>query len=495
MPEQDSVEGGDPMNRWLWAGFFCILAMIIVAFSFPRRKHDQPVLAVPIDSSDVRPVQVLQDGFTSSQACLECHQDEHTSWHASYHRTMTQLINPETAPDAIRDATVEVQGQQYEFKQEGDKFFVTFNDPLSRGDLRRRELLMMTGSHHMHVFWYETECKGTPGELDVVYLKEEQRWIPRLSSFLQPPEPEPPQIGTWNRTCSKCHATHALERFNSDETNWDTQVAEFGIACEACHGEGAQHIQRHSSKNEELVDQDKIVNPESASKQVSADVCGRCHSVSLHDFNSLSKEDYYVKGNPFEPGELLSESEFNRIIQASGEHRKSELFQEWAKFGHPDGSFWEDGMVRVTGREYNGLIESPCFQHGGLTCVSCHTMHPSTGQSLEQWRDDQLKPGMRGDQACLQCHADYKDRVAEHSHHAAGSSGSRCMNCHMPYTTFGLLKTIRSHQISSPSVRTSLSTDRPSAVRSLPPGSHFHLDRRPPARVVRPTKGQDRSRG
>ena len=25
-------------------------------------------------------------------------------------------------------------------------------------------------------------------------------------------------------------------------------------------------------------------------------------------------------------------------------------------------SFWADGMVRVSGREYNGLIESPCFK-------------------------------------------------------------------------------------------------------------------------------------
>ena len=26
-------------------------------------------------------------------------------------------------------------------------------------------------------------------------------------------------------------------------------------------------------------------------------------------------------------------------------------------------SFWADGMVRVSGREYNGLIESPCFKN------------------------------------------------------------------------------------------------------------------------------------
>ncbi len=25
------------------------------------------------------------------------------------------------------------------------------------------------------------------------------------------------------------------------------------------------------------------------------------------------------------------------------------------------GTFWSDGMVRVSGREYNGLIDSPCY--------------------------------------------------------------------------------------------------------------------------------------
>ena len=27
------------------------------------------------------------------------------------------------------------------------------------------------------------------------------------------------------------------------------------------------------------------------------------------------------------------------------------------------GLMWSDGMVRVSGREYNGLINSPCFKH------------------------------------------------------------------------------------------------------------------------------------
>lgn len=460
---------------WLWLGAGFAIVLAVVAF---RRNEveDEPdevsvTVGTPVVSRSLRPVEVRPEGYAASTACLECHQEEHRSWHASYHRTMTQVVTPETAPEAIRDKSVTVEGRDYQFEQEGEAFFVTFADPLSHGQRRRREILMMTGSHHMHVFWYETEADGTPGELDIVYLIDEQRWIPRLASFLRPPEPESPQIGTWNRTCSKCHATHARERFQAEKVSWDTHVVEFGIACEACHGQGADHIRRYAEEDQTLAKSDQIVNPAVISKQASADLCGRCHSVSMADFDALSMEDYAEEGNPFTPGQLLSECGFNRIIQAGPKDRETELFQRWSKVEDPSGSFWQDGMTRVAGREYNGLIESPCFQHGEMTCLSCHTMHPSESQSLEDWRDDQLKPGMRGDQACLQCHSEFADRIAEHTHHAVDSSGSRCMNCHMPYTTFGLLKSIRSHQISSPSVKASVTTDRPSACALC------HLDR------------------
>jgi hypothetical protein len=45
------------------------------------------------------------------------------------------------------------------------------------------------------------------------------------------------------------------------------------------------------------------------------------------------------------------------------------------------------------------------------------------------------------------------------------------MNCHMPYTTYGLLKAIRSHTITSPSVSATRETGRPDAC------SLCHLDR------------------
>src|ERR1051325_4182157 len=107
-------------------------------------------------------------------------------------------------------------------------------------------------------------------------------------------------------------------------------------------------------------------------------------------------------------------------------------------------------MIRVSGREYSGLVQTPCYQKGEMSCVSCHSMHKMTST------DDQLARNMDGNQACYQCHEDFSKKLAQHTRHSAESPGSLCYNCHMPHTTYGLLKGIRSHQISSPTVKSSL---------------------------------------
>jgi predicted CXXCH cytochrome family protein len=124
-------------------------------------------------------------------------------------------------------------------------------------------------------------------------------------------------------------------------------------------------------------------------------------------------------------------------------------------------------MIRVSGREHNSFIESACFEGGELSCLSCHSMHSSDP-------DDQLAEralGRQGDDACLQCHAAYADDIEAHTFHDPESSGSRCVNCHMPHTVYGLLKNIRSHWIDSPNATTTVETGRPNACELC------HLDR------------------
>jgi len=43
-----------------------------------------------------RPNQVVEADFTSSNSCRACHPAQYATWHASYHRTMTQVASPVT---------------------------------------------------------------------------------------------------------------------------------------------------------------------------------------------------------------------------------------------------------------------------------------------------------------------------------------------------------------------------------------------------------------
>jgi hypothetical protein len=180
-------------------------------------------------------------------------------------------------------------------------------------------------------------------------------------------------------------------------------------------------------------------------------------------------------GLSYRPGGELSTA--RSVVQLADRRLLSGLVRDSPEF--VEQHFWSDGMVRVSGREYNGLVESPCYLHGNATrgileCTSCHQMHrtPDDPRTVEAWADDQLKQGMRGNAACESCHQKYTGTMAlvSHTRHEADSGGSRCYNCHMPYTSYGLLKAIRSHQISSPNVETDIEVGRPNACNQC------HLD-------------------
>ncbi|MDP6764223.1 MAG: hypothetical protein QF903_02405 [Planctomycetota bacterium] len=240
----------------------------------------------------------------------------------------------------------------------------------------------------------------------------------------------------------------------------DTHVAELGIACEACHGPGEAHVdanrdpRRRYDLHASGAADGTVVNPALLDKERATHVCTRCHGV--HRFkNHTDRERWSEHGFRYRPGDLLTDTV---DIDQDGLDK-----------------FWPDDVVRVTGREGNGLFKTPCYLKGEMSCLTCHESHQKPGdpRTRAEWADDQLKPLMRTDHACLQCHDEYSDEetLAAHSHHPPGSSGSRCMNCHMPYTTTGLLKAIRSHTVTEPSAAETVEVGRPNACNLC------HLDR------------------
>ena len=479
-----------------------------------------------------RPIQVPADGYVSSQTCRACHPSQYASWHRSYHRTMTQVATPDTVAASFDAARVDVvPGEPMVLDRRGQQVWAEFVDPddaegqalggqtgvrtgvrppsdpgLSPVRPRRikRQVVMTTGSHNQQIYWYATGKSRVLGQLPAIWLIADRRWIPRRAAIMSPPGRAHSETGAWNGICVACHATNGQPQFDTPfgsqpivTQTADTRAAEFGISCEACHGPSADHVRANGSPLRRYTlhftsaPDPTIVQPMRLTPRLSSQVCGQCHA--FWEFADPRRErEANAHGLPYRPGDELSATRF--LVQPTQNLDSPTTRAFLAEdAGFIRDIFWSDGMVRATGREYNGLIDSPCYKNATdekrtLTCFSCHSMHQTEGDGrpVGDWADDQLAPRAAGNEACVQCHGPvargFQPRdsgperaapqaIEAHTHHRADSAGSSCYNCHMPYTTYGLLKTIRSHQISNPSVQATLETGRPNACNLC------HLDK------------------
>lgn len=403
------------------------------------------------ETAAAQPVRTRDDGlFAGSKACRECHPGQHESWHRTYHRTMTQVAGPESVLAPFDGRELKSYGMTVRVERRGDEFWVEIADPEwvlnrvmreidpSAGEAPRVEkrIVMTTGSHHFQVYWYAADETGELWQFPWRYHIGEARWMHQDDVFLHSP-PRMPGLGhrVWNGSCIECHSVAGQPGKNLETQRFEeTRVAELGIACEACHGPGAAHVR---GQRDGRIHDSPMVHPKSCSPELSVQICGSCHGhFEYTDPNAVLRRQF--AGREFRPGE-----DFTR------EARFLSVADETVVRDGPDvlsiSRFWADGACRSGGREYNGLVDSACHVQGRLTCLECHSMHDSDP-------DDQLAARMETNDACYQCHESYRDRLVEHTHHPAGSSGSLCYNCHMPYTSYALLKAIRSHRIDSPRV-------------------------------------------
>lgn len=447
------------------------LLAAMVAFAVwlgqPRRQNSAPV---KITRQAALPAPREDAGFTTSQGCQQCHPAQHQSWHASYHRTMTQPARPDTVLGDFSDVTLEQRGYVYKLSREGDEFWVEMPDldwfnhdvrePLEPTEFGRtkRRVTMLTGSHHYQVCWLSTGVGNLMMSMPYAYLIGDRRWVPRSNVFLSPYTLE---TQYWNDNCIHCHSVAPFPNARIDQRAIASQCVELGIACEACHGPGEAHVRWHEAhsdlvENDDDVADPTIVLPTRLEHRKSAQVCGQCHGLSVF------KDPVGVNnrtGIQFRAGDELTH---DRYIVYPLKYLSTQAEREavWEYYSsQPDGlrsQFWDDGTIRVVGREYNGLIQSGCYLRGELSCVSCHSLHGGKP-------DDQLAPALLDNQACYQCHGEYRERLEAHTHHPAGSAGSQCMNCHMANTTYGLLKFTRGHRIDSPSVALDAHFGRPNA--------------------------------
>ncbi|MGE4608754.1 MAG: hypothetical protein AAEJ52_18635, partial [Myxococcota bacterium] len=326
------------------------------------------------------PVEERFDGYVSSGTCRACHPREYATWHASYHRTMTQSATPESVLGDFDDARVSLKGIDYRMFREGDAFFAEWDRPVpgkAKTSRRvRRQLVLTTGSHHDQMYWHPTTRNGRAlRQFPLDYSLRLGRWIPAQSTYLlQPGSGGGHPVGEWNRVCSKCHTVSPQLR--AEEGGLATRVAEFGVACEACHGPAGEHVasnrdpvHRYAQHLSDGSDPD-IVEPSQIDSKRSAEVCGQCHGVWMFG----DELDGYQPGMDIHERRILVRPSY---ADPDYQPKDSTDRRNWAAVRaafREDPSFltstyWSDGVLRVSGREYSGMLESGCFQRGEITCL------------------------------------------------------------------------------------------------------------------------------
>ncbi|MCS6978445.1 MAG: cytochrome c3 family protein [Gemmatales bacterium] len=431
--------------------------------------------------------------YVTSASCYKCHPHHYETWHRSFHRTMTQEATPQTVRGDFNDRVLLIRGIPTRMTREGDRFFMETADPAwarrmaetgkppeewGPAKLRRFEVVRLVGSHWFQECMYRDEA-GRYWRLPVSFHIAGGRWVHTNGAFLAPDTNDFWEKTTiWNESCVYCHNTKPSKRPTGwtmlkgqrTPSGYDTRVAELGIACEACHGPGELHVQVNSDPGRRFLLQRSgqadptIINPARLSPQRASEVCAHCHASTVP--RASAWDDQHT--DPYTPGDDLERFLF--VFWSEAEQRQ--LYAEQFRRVPPpppeplDGRFWPDGTPLTTAVEYQGMALSRCYEEGKgrLSCLTCHTLHADDPNF-------QLGKEMATNEACLQCHAEYRDRIEAHTHHRTDSPGSLCYNCHMPYQAYSLLAVHRTHRIHSPFIKDSLGTGKPHACNLC------HLDK------------------
>ena len=125
-----------------------------------------------------------------------------------------------------------------------------------------------------------------------------------------------------------------------------------------------------------------------------------------------------------------------------------------------DPAYWPDGRTRRFSNDALGLWQSECFLKGGVTCVGCHT----TAHEMDIDKNPQLRPDANA--LCTRCHTGIGKALVAHTRHAATSTGSSCVECHMPRTVLSIKAQIRDHSMSIPIPENTIAHGIPNACNN-----------------------------
>jgi Flp pilus assembly protein TadD len=377
---------------------------------------------------------VFDAHYVGRTACARCHRKENASWQGSHHDMAMQLPDDKSVLGDFSGSSFRYAGVTTRFSKRQGRFLVRTDGP--DGKLQEYEVAYTFGFTPLQQYLIAFPG-GRYQALGIAWdsrpAKEGgQRWFhlyPNERLTHTDPLHWTGRNQNWNFMCAECHSTNLRKNYRAAEDRYETTFSEIDVACEACHGPGSAHVawgERVEQGTARQKDADKhlavlLKDPSGGGwertaaeptarrtvargSQVELDTCGRCHAR-----RSVVSEDY-VHGRP--------------LLDA---HRPALL---------EEGLYFADGQIQDEVYEYGSFVQSRMYR-AGVTCSDCHDPHS-------------LRVEPSADRVCARCHDDKAFATPAHHFHHPGSSGSRCVSCHMPARTYMVVDSRRDHSLRAP---------------------------------------------
>lgn len=379
-------------QKWLAAlGGVALLAAgasVVFWFQWDAGRMRRPSLPPGASES-------LRDGFRpnalTSASCRNCHEEVFALWEQSHHAKANRLLSPKKdRPAFIPAHTLLSAGLETRMFWKSDQ--ATIETPLADGVVRTFHPDMVLAHTPMQQFlvpfgdgrWQVTEWAWDPARAD---------WFNVYGSEGRHPREWGSWAGrgmNWNSNCATCHMTGFAKDYAISTDSYASRWDEMGVSCLQCHeaAAGGEHLRNPKAP---------LAHRDWDNQQ---DNCAACHS---------RREEMYPG---FVPGSRYDD------------HYRLALPVR-------QGLYYPDGQVLDEDFEYGSFLMSKMGGRAGVTCLDCHNAHSGVN-----------KLPVASNSSCLFCHAAPGQRGAPvleetaHGHHAAGSTGNKCVECHMTWTTY-----------------------------------------------------------
>jgi Cytochrome c552/Cytochrome c554 and c-prime len=352
--------------------------------------------------------------YVGAAACAKCHPEAFAKWSGSRHSKMVQPATKSSVKGDFSRGRIQLRGAPYSVREREGVYYVTESYLTGRPQEHRVDFTL----GNRRIQHYLTRLPSgriivLPPSWDIL----RKDWFHNFD-IGDPDETSEVTVQVWNKNCYSCHVSQEDKNFDAEKDAYKTEWLDFGTNCERCHGPGSQHVANYMAAQKPAGPAGDIVVQTRLGADRNTMVCAQCHSFrDIYALGYTAGADYY------------------------------DFFLPILEYNQPedhDPAYWPDGRTRRFSNDAFGLWQSECFLKGKVTCVGCHV----TPHEVEIDRNPQLRPD--AGVLCTQCHEAIGKNAPAHTHHAASSAGSSCVECHMPRTVLSIKAQIRDHSMSIP---------------------------------------------